>query len=90
MDKQKVLNVLSLIEHDQRNDAAEFDGKPFNGRTVATYFGNQGASIAALAQILQDVIQEVIPEPEKRVVMVQRKNGQIEIDPEFEKRTDHA
>jgi len=50
MNKEKVLEVLQMIADDQKNDSANFDGQPFNGRTVAEYFGNQGAAIAALAK----------------------------------------
>ena len=45
-------NALAEIAKDMAEDAKNFDGKPFNGRTVAEYFGNQGAAIAALANIL--------------------------------------
>jgi len=49
--------VLKMIEEDMENDAREFDGKPFNGKTVAEYFGNQGAAIAALARIVRKTIE---------------------------------
>lgn len=55
---KKCRDVLSEIAKDMENDAAEFDGKPFNGRTVATYFGNQGAAIAALANIIITLLPE--------------------------------
>lgn len=46
-----------MISEDMANDAHEFDGKPFNGKTVAEYFGNQGAAIDALARILKKVLE---------------------------------
>jgi len=52
------IEVLEMISEDMKNDAKNFDGKPFNGRTVAEYFGNQGAAISALARILKDVLRE--------------------------------
>jgi hypothetical protein len=55
------IKVLEMIAADMENDAKNFDGKPFNGRTVAEYFGNQGAAIAALADILKSVLSK---EPE--------------------------
>ncbi len=55
MDKIK---VLDLIAEDMKNDAASFDGKPFNGRIVAEYLGNHGAAIAALAKILKSMVEE--------------------------------
>lgn len=45
-----------MIANDMASDAAEFDGKPFNGRTVAEYFGNHGAAIAALADIVTELL----------------------------------
>ena len=55
MDKIK---VLEMIADDMKNDAAKFDGRLFNGKTVAEYFGNQGAAISALAGIMKEVINE--------------------------------
>lgn len=50
--EEKVLNVLKMIKDDMKSDAEEFDGKEFNGKNVAEYFGRHGAAIAALANIL--------------------------------------
>ena len=49
----KVIDTLKTIAEDMRKDARNFDGKPFTGKVVAEYFGNQGAAIAALARIMQ-------------------------------------
>lgn len=54
--RSKLLDTARMIVHDMASDAAEFDGKPFNGRTVAEYFGNQGAAIAALADIVTELL----------------------------------
>ena len=56
--KEKIVKVLSLISADMENDAKEFDGKPFDGKTVATYFGNHGAAISALADIVKLIVEE--------------------------------
>ena len=56
--KNKTLRILEKISEDMRNDAKEFDGKPFNGKTVAQYFAYQGAAIHALTNILRQVINE--------------------------------
>lgn len=53
MENNKKIEVLKLIADDMENDAKNFDGQPFNGKTVAEYFGNQGAAIAALANIIK-------------------------------------
>ena len=55
--EDKRIKVLSMIADDMKNDAKNFDGKQFNGKTVAEYFGNQGAAIAALANIIKSIIE---------------------------------
>lgn len=57
MERDRVVKVLEMIAQDMEDDANNFDGKPFNGRTVAEYFGNQGAAIAALAKIIKSLIE---------------------------------
>lgn len=52
------IKILHMIAEDMKNDAREFDGKPFNGKTVAEYFGYQGAAIASIAKILSSFIEE--------------------------------
>ena len=54
--------VLEEIATDMKNDAKNFDGRPFNGNNVAEYFGNQGAAIAALADILKSVLEQISTE----------------------------
>ena len=58
LEIDKIKGVLREVAKDMENDAREFDGKPFNGRTVAEYFGNQGAAIAALAKIIVKLLPE--------------------------------
>lgn len=58
MNKQKMIEVCSDIAADAKHDATEFDGKEFNGKNVAEYFGNHGASIAALANMVKALIEE--------------------------------
>lgn len=53
----KVATLCEMVSNDMKSDAANFDGKPFNGKTVAEYFGYQGAAISALADILKEVIK---------------------------------
>ena len=52
------IKVLDMIAQDMEDDARNFDGKPFTGKVVAEYFGNQGAAISALAKILKSFIEE--------------------------------
>ena len=58
MKSQNNIKVLKMIAEDMKNDARNFDGRPFDGRTVAEYFGNQGAAISALANIIQLILTE--------------------------------
>jgi len=51
--------VMEMIAQDQMDDAKNFEGKPFNGRTVGEYFGNQGAAIATMANIIKELINEI-------------------------------
>jgi len=53
------IKVLEMIATDMKNDAKNFDGQPFNGKTVAEYFGNQGAAIAALANIMKLIVEKI-------------------------------
>uniref|UniRef100_A0A6H1ZBY1 Uncharacterized protein n=1 Tax=viral metagenome TaxID=1070528 RepID=A0A6H1ZBY1_9ZZZZ len=55
---EKRIKILDMIADDMRNDAKNFDGKPFTGRTVAEYFGKQGAAISALARIIKLILED--------------------------------
>ncbi len=58
MNTNKVIKILTTIAQDVEDDAKAFDGQPFNGKTVAEYFGNQGAAIQALANIIKTHLEE--------------------------------
>lgn len=57
MENNEGIRVLKMIATDMKSDAENFDGRPFNGKTVAEYFGNQGAAITALANILKSILE---------------------------------
>lgn len=57
MDKKRLIEICEQISIDVENDARDFDGKPFDGRTVATYLAHHGAAIKALANILKKLIE---------------------------------
>lgn len=57
MDVEKLIKVCEQVADDAKNDATEFDGKPFTGRTVATYLGYHGAAIAALADAVKEILK---------------------------------
>ena len=59
--KDKRIKILEEIARDMKNDAKNFDGQPFNGKTVAEYFGCQGAAIAALAKIIKSMLEDEVP-----------------------------
>jgi len=50
-NKEKAIKICEMIAQDMANDARKFEG--FDGKTVAEYFGNQGAAIATLAHIIK-------------------------------------
>jgi hypothetical protein len=61
MDRERrprLVDICRTIAADMAQDAKDFDGKPFNGRTAAEYFGHQGAAIAALANALAEVLAD--------------------------------
>jgi len=59
MEKLKLIKTLEMITEDMKNDADYFDGRSFNGRNVAEYFGNQGAAITALANIVKSILERL-------------------------------
>lgn len=54
----KRIRVLEMIASDMKKDAKHFDGQIMTGRNVATYFGNHGAAIAALADVVRSILEE--------------------------------
>jgi len=48
--------ICQEIAADMQADARAFEGRPFDGRTVAEYFGHQGAAIAGLARIVETLL----------------------------------
>lgn len=58
MEREKQIKVLEMIAADMKSDAEKFDGRPFNGKTVGTYFGHQGAAIAALAKAIKSILEK--------------------------------
>lgn len=48
--------VLEMIARDMESDAKNLDGEPFTGATIGKYLGNQGAAIAALANIIKFIL----------------------------------
>jgi len=59
MNKERVKEVLAMIASDMAEDAKNFEGQPFTGQTVARGFGNHGAAIAALADIINALLDEI-------------------------------
>lgn len=57
MDNNRLIKICEQVAADVENDAKEFDGKPFTGKTVAEYFGNHGAAIAALSDVLKELLE---------------------------------
>ena len=58
------IKVLEMIAKDMKDDATNFDGREFNGKNVAEYCANQGAAIAALADIIKAICVKLDPKPQ--------------------------
>ena len=58
MENNRKIEVLEMIAEDMKNDATDFDGRPFNGKTVGKCLGYQGAAIATLANIVQSILEQ--------------------------------
>lgn len=54
--KERILQVLTMISEDAEKDVMEFEGKPFTGRSVATFNGKQNAMIKTLTDIVKEVL----------------------------------
>ena len=56
---KKELEVLDMIIDDCEKDVNDFEGKPFNGKTVAEMHGILEAKIQALAKVIKKIAEEV-------------------------------
>lgn len=56
--KNRLIEICEQVAEDVERDVKEMDGKPFDGRTVATHFGYQAAAIKALADVMKKLIEE--------------------------------
>ncbi len=56
--KNKIIEVMEMVAEDVKNDATDFDGKPFTGKTMAVYMGNHGAAIKALSQAIKEILKD--------------------------------
>lgn len=56
MNKKRLIEICQQVAIDVKNDAVEFDGKPFTGKTMAEYMGYHGAAISALANVLEELL----------------------------------
>lgn len=59
MNYAKMIEVCEKVSADVEQDARDFDGKPFTGKTVAEYFGYHGAAIKAIADMLAETLKEL-------------------------------
>ena len=57
----KRIEICETIAKDMKQDAADFDGKPFTGKTMAEYMGHHGAAISALAGLVKSILEEKLP-----------------------------
>lgn len=58
--KNNLIKICEQVAFDTENDAKEFDGKPFDGKVVAQYFGYHGAAIKALSDVVKAFIEDSV------------------------------
>lgn len=58
--KKKLIKICEQVAFDTENDAKGFDGKSFDGKTVAQYFGYHGAAIKALSDVVKTFIEDSV------------------------------
>ena len=56
--KDRLLKICEDVSTDVKNDATDFDGKPFTGKTMGEYMGYHGAAISALADVLKEILND--------------------------------
>ena len=56
---KKELEVLDMIIDDCEKDVNDFEGKPFNGKTVAEMHGILEAKIQALAKVVKKIAEQL-------------------------------
>ena len=61
--RKKIISVMKMVAEDTANDARDFEGKEFNGKNVATYLGNHGAAIKAVADAVREILEAVNETP---------------------------
>ena len=74
METNKLRKICEHVMFYVKNDAKEFDGRSFDGKTVAAYFGYHGASIGALAEVVASLVVK-IDELEKDFLSSQRNDS---------------
>lgn len=61
--REKIIKVMNMVAEDVEHDAADFDGKPFDGKTIGTYMGNHGAAIKAVVEAIKEILDALEEEP---------------------------
>ena len=59
MEIKKLLLLCDTIGLDVEKDIVDFEGKSFDGKTVATLFGYQAAAIKALSDVLRETLLKI-------------------------------
>ncbi len=58
-DIDRLITICESVSADVENDAREFDGRAFDGKTVATYVGYHGAAIKALSDVMKAMLLQI-------------------------------
>lgn len=70
IETNNLRKICEQVMFDVKNDAKEFDGKLFSGKTVGTYFGYHGAAISVLAEVVAILVVK-IDELEKNLIILE-------------------
>lgn len=57
MHAERIASIMQCVADDMQKDAYSLDGMPFDGRTVATQFGNNCAAIHAIALAVKQLAE---------------------------------
>lgn len=58
MEDNRKIDALEMIVANMKREAKCFDGRPFNGKVIAEYFGNLEAAIVEMANIMDSILKQ--------------------------------
>ena len=62
MDTKRIENLqkkMALVMSETKKDVEDMEGKPFTGKVVAEYHGYMSAGIVAIAETVNEILEEL-------------------------------